>query len=181
VIAGTDDRSVLVDLAALLRWPGTRREVHVALVPERIETSVAAVVGLNGVVVAESVGEKVAVSGTLALHWRGECRRCLEPATGTTDVEIQEIFEKDPVEGETYALPAADHLDLAPMLLEQAILALPLAPLCDESCAGPAPEVYPAAVAAEIELGDEGARPVGDPRWAALDALRLDGPEDSEK
>ncbi len=181
MIAGTDDRSVLVDVAALLRWPGTRREVPVALVPERIETSVCAVVGLNGVIVAESIGEKVAVSGTLALRWRGECRRCLEPATGTTEVEIQEIFEKEPVEGETYELPTADHLDLAPMLLEQAILALPIAPLCDESCAGPAPGVYPTAVAAEIDLVDEQTGQLGDPRWAALDALRLEGPEDSEK
>ena len=52
-------------------------------------------------------------------------------------------------------------------MLDTALLALPLAPLCSADCAGPAPEAFP------VVPPDEGG-PVRDPRWAALDELRFD-------
>ena len=113
--------------------------------------------------------DSLTVTGTLDVTWDGTCRRCLDPAAGATEVEIQEIFERRPVEGETYEL-GDDAVDLAPMVLEQVVLSLPLAPLCAEDCAGPAPDAFPASVEADVDLTE----PAGDPRWAALDALKFD-------
>lgn len=164
---------VCVDLAALLRRPGNRRPVEVDIRPAGLSTSTATVDRLHGTVVAESMGEKVSVTGTLQMTWSGPCRRCLEPARESIAIDLMEIFELRPVEGETYALPTEEQLDLAPMLIEQALLSLPLAPLCNGECRGPAPDAYPAEVAVEAQDAD-GADAAGDPRWAVLDQLRFD-------
>jgi uncharacterized protein len=70
--------------------------------------------------------------------------------------------------GETWPL-TSDEIDLEPVVREAVLLALPLAPLCDEGCLGPAPERFPATV----EDGDVAEEPPRDPRWAALDQLDL--------
>ena len=75
------------------------------------------------------------------------------------------MFEHHPVEGETYPL-GHDALDLEPLLREALALALPLAPLCDETCAGPDPEDHP------VRTGE--AEPPADPRWSALDSLHFE-------
>lgn len=163
---------LLVDTVALLRWPGTQCDVVVDERPEELATSVARATHVTGTLLAESMADSLSVTGTVAAAWEGTCRRCLEDTTGSVDVEIQEIYERTPVEGETYALP--DHnVDLRPMLEEQVVLTLPLAPLCAEDCAGPAPDTFPATVEP-----DEKPEPAGDPRWAALDALTFDDDAD---
>jgi uncharacterized protein len=85
---------------------------------------------------------------------------------GPLDVEVAEVFEEHPTEGETYPI-SGDHIDLEPMVRELAILGLPINPLCRDDCAGPVPDVLPVSVES-----DEEAEPAPDPRWAALDALR---------
>ncbi len=162
--------TLVIDTVALLRIPGTRRDVDVDLSPRDVATSVVSVQRVHGTLVVESMADSLTVTGSLTADWEGTCRRCLEPTEGATEVDIQEIYERRPVEGETYEL-GHDAVDLAPMLLEQVVLALPLAPLCAEDCAGPAPDAFPAVVEADVDLTDE---PVGDPRWAALDALKFD-------
>jgi uncharacterized protein len=61
-------------------------------------------------------------------------------------------------------------VDLEPVVRDAALLNLPLAPLCRPDCAGPVPDALPVVVEGE---GDDDA-PARDPRWAALDELRLD-------
>ncbi len=112
----------------------------------------------------------VLVSGTARGRWSVPCRRCLEPTEGDLVAEIQELFEVDPTEGETWALQEAlqdDGLDLGPMLREVALVCLPLAPLCGAECEGPAPDRFPTGP----PLGEES--PV-DPRWSVLDELTFD-------
>jgi uncharacterized protein len=87
--------------------------------------------------------------------------------SGVAVVELQEVFTAGSVAGDTYPL-AGDMVDLAPMVRDAVLLALPIAPLCDADCPGPDPEGHPVTVevdAAELE-------PVADPRWAALAGLR---------
>jgi uncharacterized protein len=118
----------------------------------------------------ESISDGVVLTGVVTVPWVGECRRCLGPVAGTASVDVREIYETRPVDGETWPLEH-DHIDVGPLLHDTALLALPLAPLCAEDCAGPAPDVYPAAVADDPP--DEHAGPPRDPRWAALDDLDL--------
>ena len=117
------------------------------------------------------------MTGTLHVSWVGECRRCLEPTGGVADVDVREIYERSAVEGETFELDG-DQVDLEPMAREQVLLALPLAPLCDDACVGPAPDQFPATVERDAHEPDgDDDRPAGDPRWAALDALNFDDDE----
>jgi uncharacterized protein len=83
-------------------------------------------------------------------------------------VDVSEVFEVDPVDGETYPIEG-DEVDLEPVVRDAALLNLPLTALCRPDCAGPAPDAVPVSTEA-----DEAPAPPGDPRWAALDALRLD-------
>lgn len=126
----------------------------------------------------EMVGEQITVIGTLESEWTGPCRRCLEPMTATVATKVHEIFELDPVEGETYKLEK-DFADLRPMVVETIVLSLPVAPLCRTDCAGPAPDQFPTEVESDPAGGDSESQTTGDPRWAALDALTFDEDADN--
>ena len=99
----------------------------------------------------ESIDGAITVTGTVEVPWTAECRRCLDEIGGTATVDVSEVFEVHPVEGETYPIEG-DDVDLEPVVRDAALLHLPLAPLCREDCAGPAPESFPASVE-----GDEAA------------------------
>jgi uncharacterized protein len=184
-------RSLTVGVTDLLRAPGTRREITRDVALDGLAISTAAVppgAEITSELVLEVTGEDLVVSGTISVPWTGDCRRCLEPVEGTSSVEVREVFQRHPVEGETYAL-AADVVDLEPMVRDAVLLALPLSPLCGPDCRGPAPDAYPAAVegdeppegagadpgaedpATSGEPGGDGPR---DPRWAALDQLKFE-------
>jgi uncharacterized protein len=164
-------RPFVVPTGELFRHRGTRQKLTltgqvpgVALSTSRLTDD-----GVMADVALEAQGDEVIVTGTVTARWTGECRRCLGSTGGELTVELREVFEPDPVEGETYPL-GRDEVDLEPALREALALALPLAPLCREACAGPDPEEYP--VTGESDADDS--RPAADPRWAALDSLRFD-------
>lgn len=108
---------------------------------------------------------QIVVSGVLRAVWVLACRRCLEAVDNPVDGQISEIYEEQPVEGETFRL-AAGVIDLLPMLQEAILLELPLAPLCAANCSGPACGEYWGGAS-----GDLAELPKRDERWAALDAL----------
>ncbi len=156
----------------LRRHLGSRREVQRMVALDGLNLTTAAVpddaeVELD--LVLESIFEGVVVSGHIHAPWQGECRRCLEPVTGVATVDVREIFEANPVDGETWPL-VADQVDLEPIIRDAVLGALPLSPLCAEDCQGPAPDRFPTTVEAdEDEIEPDVPR---DPRWAALDQLR---------
>jgi uncharacterized protein len=162
--------ALVVGVTELRRHAGSRRAVEVrAAVPGLVLSSVRvpddAELTLTGVL--ESLSEGLTFTGTIRVPWVAECRRCLAEVEGEVEADVREVFEPHPVEGETYALDR-DHVDLEPMVRDVALLALPLAPLCREDCAGPAPDAYPATTGVERE------RTTRDPRWAALDDIRFE-------
>ena len=85
--------------------------------------------------------------GWVTGSWTAECRRCLEEVQGPLEAELREVFEWEPTEGETWSI-RDQRIDLAPAAREAAVLALPLAPLCSEDCAGPVPDRFPTGPAA---------------------------------
>lgn len=161
-------KQLLVNVAELRRRVGERRPYAASVLLADAEVGAIRVDPASDLAVEvelESVAGGVSVAGSLRGHWVGECRRCLEPISGDLVVELDEVFEDRPTEGETYPIDQ-DTLDLGPMVRESAMLALPFGPLCRPDCPGPAPDVFP------VTVEDEAAEPPRDPRWAALDQLR---------
>lgn len=166
----SSSRPLQVSVIEDLRRPGTRRQVRRNAEIDSLAISSAAVPSGSEVdvdAVVEVIGDDLVVTGAVTFAWVGDCRRCLRSVESSSTVRIREVFERRPVEGETYQL-GDGVVDLEPMVRETVLLALPLAPLCTEECAGPDPERFPAVVA------DEDVEVARDPRWAALDELRFD-------
>jgi uncharacterized protein len=157
-----------VGVTDLLHRPGTQRPLLASEPLEGLAVAGAYVdddVPVDLDVVLEAQGESVTVTGVVRASYSGECRRCLRAVEGTVETHVQEVFERHPVEGDTYPL-VGDEVDLEPMVRDAVLLALPLAPLCSEGCAGPDPERHP--------VGEHDDQPRRDERWAALDQLRFD-------
>ena len=168
-------RPFVVGVADILHKPGARRH-------ERLTAPMAglAVTGSHAVegadvtvdVWLESVHEGILATGTVAVGWEGECRRCLRTADGDLAAPFQELFEEVPAEGESYPL-RHEQADLEPLARESVLLELPQAPLCQEDCRG-----LCAQCGADLNEGPCDCEPVRDPRWAALDAIRITETED---
>jgi uncharacterized protein len=118
----------------------------------------------------ESVSEGVYVSGSVSAPLAGECARCLDELTDELTVEIAELFAyPDSVTDETTdddELPrvVGEHVDLEQTVRDAVVLALPLAPLCADDCAGLCPECG----GRRADLGPDHTHETLDPRWAAL-------------
>jgi uncharacterized protein len=166
----------VVNISDLVDKPGARRRERVegrlaepvTVVDSTLRTEVPVVVDT----LLEWVSDGLLATGTVEGAWEGPCRRCLRPVQGSLSVDVQELFESAPREGETYAL-GHDRVDLEPLARESLILDLPLAPLCRDDCRGLCPTC-----GADLNQGDCDC-PVEtvDPRWAALDVLRSVGDE----
>jgi len=161
----------VASVADLLRTPGHRRELELRGSIGELSsagTIVDAGAEVDVRVGLEAIPEGVVADGQIKVPWHAACRRCLRDVDGEVDVEFRELFERRPKEGETYPL---DHeeLDLAPLIREALLLALPLAPLCETGCQGICPTC-----GADLNEGSRDCPSAGrDPRWAALDDLHL--------
>ena len=163
---------LLVDIVEIRRHTGTRRPYETTAHFDDLRAGDFSVVDGNVQIdfVIEAVTEGVVAKGTVSGEWTGPCRRCLDPMVRPLEVEVHEVFERHPTEGETWPIED-ERIDVAPMIRESALLALPLVPLCRDDCEGPEPERFPATVEPDVDLAAESAP---DPRWAALDELRFD-------
>lgn len=175
--AETTDPHLVVGVVELTRRVGSRRALvasTVLHVPPVAGVAVPEDRSVTVDLVLESMLDGIAVSGTLTAPWAGECRRCLDPLEGTVDIEVHEVFEHEHTPGETYPIEG-DHVDLNPLVRDAVLLGLPHSLLCRASCAGPDPDRFPTSVE-DSDGGQDEAEPTagGDPRWAALDALRFD-------
>jgi uncharacterized protein len=164
--------TLVVHVGDLLKRPGTRKPVHREVAMEGVEVAGSrlpdgALVVLDAVV--ESMPDSLTVSGSAEAPWAGTCRRCLRDVVGTARADLREVYERHPVEGETWPL-RGDQVDLTEMVREEVVLALPLAPVCQDDCQGLCPEC--GADRNESDCGHTVAD--GDPRWAALDDLKFD-------
>ena len=152
--------SFRIDVADLLRHPGARRTVRLTEPLEDLAGSAAVVTDPVAVVLdLERISEGIVVRGTISATWRGDCARCLTPLARPLELHVDELFEPDPVPGETYLLDGHE-LDPDQLVRDAVLLELPLAPHCDPPCPMPA------------EASDD-AEPDVDPRWRALSELEL--------
>ncbi|MDZ7678165.1 MAG: DUF177 domain-containing protein [Acidimicrobiales bacterium] len=177
----TEGRELRLGVGDLLQRPGTRRHVERELPVEALEVS-GSVIDAGTVASLDLTVESTADPGTLTLtgtvtaRWHGTCRRCLDPIEGELESDVHEVFSRVPLDDEVWPIEG-DEIDLGAAARESLLLALPLAPLCSETCRGPAPDDFPAQPSddAHPEAEPDGAPSrLADPRWAALDELRFD-------
>lgn len=171
-------KDLTIGVIDLLHQPGIRRPVTRSLVLDGIGITSAIVPAgepIDLVLEIEAQSDSIIVTGTITTPWVGECRRCLNDVRGSATTKVREIFERRPVEGETYLL-GREVVDLEDMVRDAVLLALPLAPLCADDCLGPAPDEFPATVEPDGKAAVDDAAPVrvADPRWSGLDQLKFD-------
>lgn len=118
----------------------------------------------------ESVSEGVLVTGSLTSAAEGECVRCLEAFTVPVVVALTELFvypnsatDQTTDEHDLHRV-VNDLIDLAPLVLDEVGLALPLQPVCSQDCPGLCPECGIQLAIAETGHSHE----IIDDRWAAL-------------
>src|SRR5215471_2574563 len=173
---GRGSGDFVFDMRSLGRQPGSfRDETRTAHAPDGLGSGLVLVPAGADVdldVRFEAVSEGVLVTGSAVAPLTGECARCLDPVTSTTEVSFQELYRYLPDPGEDEAdeerFLDGDLLDLEPAFRDAVVLALPLSPLCREDCPGLCSECG----AHLAEAGpDHGHGENVDPRWAALRQL----------
>jgi uncharacterized protein len=168
----------VLKVADLVDAPGASRPVELDVAaPEGFDVPLVTVrepLRLRGVL--ESVVDGLLLRGTLEAEVEVSCARCLGPVTDTVRAEVVELFsdpERTPPEDledvdEGYEI-VDGQIDLDALLRDALAPALPARPLCREDCRG-----ICADCGADRNEGDCGcAEDRSDPRWAALEGLRL--------
>jgi uncharacterized protein len=158
-----------IDVADLLAHPGARRPLHLEAALDDLGTPVARIaepVRLD--LVLERVPDGIVARGELHARWEGECSTCLRELADDLTVGVAELYEANPVDGDTYPLEGHE-LDLEQLVRDALVLELPLAPACERPDCEPA-ESAAVLVGADVRPTDE---PPADPRWAALSDLDL--------
>jgi len=153
-----------IDVSDLLAHSSSRRQVEIETTLPGLTGSAARVADDEPIaldLVLERISDGIVVRGRVAARWRADCSTCLATLEQPLALTVDELFEPDAVEGETY--PIAGHeIDLEQLVRDTVVLELPLAPVCADTGA---PACEPTA-----EHRDA---PEPDPRWAALSQLDL--------
>jgi len=170
------------DMRALGKHPGEfRDEKRTAVAPDGLGSGLVSVPAGADVALDlrfEAVSEGVLVTGSAVAPVDGECARCLDPLTRTTEVSFQELYRylPDPGEDENDAEERfldGEFVDLEPAFRDAVVLALPLSPLCRDDCPGLCAECG----AKLADAGPEhGHGDLVDPRWGLLAKLDLHDP-----
>src|SRR4051794_19325257 len=161
-----------IPVTSLLRRPGASRTVEVEGTLADVRGPGAEVANVQPIAVdltLERVSEGIVVRGSVTTRWDAACSRCLVPVGGDLVVTVGELYERNPLEGETYPLTEDDIVDLEPLIRDALLLELPAVPLCRPDCQGLCPScgVDHNVTACECATAEP------DPRWAALRSLDL--------
>jgi len=169
---------LVLNVAELLRRPATRKAYELVVPASGLtlggDAEVADGTPVVVDVVVESLSDGLTVNGEARTTWTGTCRRCLGPATGELVANVQELYQVRPTSEDAFAFDG-EQLDLRPMVRELVLMELPAAPICREDCAG----ICPTCGADRNVAPCDCAEATGDPRWAALDALRSPSDHDA--
>jgi uncharacterized protein len=174
---------LVLDTRTLARRPGQMRTIErVAPAPAGLGLDVVSVpegADLELELRLESVVEGVLVSGSCRTQATAECVRCLDPITFDLDLSVQELYaypDAAAAAAEEVERLEDDLIDLAPVLHDAVVLALPLQPLCRDDCPG-----LCATCGARLADDPEHHHEEVDPRWASLQKLNVTPPASDEK
>ncbi len=123
---------------------------------------------LRGTLHFSRTSRGILVQGKIKTTARGDCARCLEPASADLEVPVEELYVYPPEPGAEFIVADDGILDLAPLLREEIILDTPMGILCKPDCAGLCPTC-----GKDLNEGAcDCAREDIDPRLAALKRLK---------
>lgn len=166
----------VVDTHDLGRRAGAMKELSLVVPsPEGIDNSslvLADGTSIDLKVQLESVMEGVWVSGSANLDLAGSCSRCLDPIAEELAVDVQEMYRYsdlvDADEDESdLSLVLDDRIDLEPALRDAVVLAMPIAPVCEDSCLG-----LCATCGVRMDSDPGHTHKQVDPRWEKLSKLK---------
>lgn len=118
---------------------GYQREIEIDLPRVRLEDDLE-LDFLRGTLRLSRNSHGILVQGVLDTHIVAECARCLTPTLVPVALELEELFSYPPSPETIYSVEETGNLDLAPLIREEAILAVPMGVLCRPDCAGLCPE-----------------------------------------
>ena len=170
---------MIIDLVNVVARP---KAIELTLSPDQIDldiggTSLIGEVKFSGE--TERVTEKAHVRGSINAELNVDCTRCLETVTSKLEILFDDVFV-DPAEDSDeieVALQAEEldesiaidgKIDIAEVVREQIILALPDQAFCKEDCKGLCPECGTNRNLIDCRCIEEET----DPRWSALKSLK---------
>lgn len=140
-----------IDVSGLLRKPGSSEtlNIHETLPPIEKGREKIRVKGLAGIsLILREAGGNILADGKLEANVELVCGRCLKTFDSRVEQSFSELFRKrgdfnreDPNEreDETFLAIQNNRIDLAPILSQALVVAVPYKPLCDENCRGLCP------------------------------------------
>jgi uncharacterized protein len=158
-----------IDVRDLLENPGSARTVRVHEAVPDLRTELAGVPEdepIDGALTLESVVEGIYVTGSLIGRVRYRCARCLKDFDGGFDVQMNELFVREPTPDDDYALEPDLTLDPEPMVRDAVVLEMPFSPLCKPDCLGLCERC-----GGDRNLGECTCTEPIDPRWSALEGF----------
>jgi uncharacterized protein len=172
-----DARTTVIDLSrlALSHGEGKRIELPVELAPFELggQTYVADPAAPTVRLEVSRPSGGFAFKLNFPVHIVGPCMRCLEDAALSVGVEAREIDHAGTDDAELRSpYVTDDELDISRWAHDAVMLALPTQILCRPDCAGLCPDCGEPLNDAD-PAAHEHEKPI-DPRWSALDNLKLD-------
>ena len=158
-----------IDVRDLLERPGAARTIRVHEAVPNLRTELADVLAgepIAGHLMLESVVEGIYVTGSVAGRVMYRCARCLKEFDGDFDVEVNEVYVREPTPDDDYALAPDLTLDPEPMVRDAVVLQMPFSPLCTPDCLGLCERC-----GGDRNLGECACTPPVDRRWAALEGF----------
>jgi uncharacterized protein len=158
-----------IDVRDLLEHPGSARSVHVDEPVPGLRTELVDVPEdepLEGDLTLESLVDGIYVHGEVNGRMRMRCARCLKGFEVPFDVQLDELFAREPGPEDDYALTPDLTLDPEPMVRDAVVLEMPFSPLHSPDCKGLCP-----ICGGDRNLGECPGHDEIDPRWSALSVL----------
>ncbi len=134
-----------INVAQLLKEPvGSSRKYQTDEIPDNDNIN-----SIKGALVLVRTNRGLIVKGEMTASVVSLCSRCLKPITYQIDYEFEEEAFPSidmstglslPVEPESLVIDNTHTLDLSDMLVQYALLTIPIKPLCRPDCAGLCPQ-----------------------------------------
>lgn len=142
----TDWREGFAPLAVHTVIPGTDWQARA--LSHIVESGLEFPHGFEGAITLITSGNDIFVSGRIQLSVIRECGRCLERFETVMDIPVTYVIARAHVEEKEHELSVeeleqsflhGDEVDITQIIEEQVALALPMRPLCSETCRGLCP------------------------------------------